>query len=87
MKKSTHTLEYQYVLKKLVEMRHTAGLTQRELAELLEREHSFVWRIEKGERRLDLVEFRWVCEALNVCPEEIYEELMLEMNTLSSEHE
>ena len=62
-------------------------IEQRELAELLEREHSFVWRIEKGERRLDLVEFLWVCQALKVCPEKIYEELMLEMNSLSFERE
>ena len=85
MRKSTHTPEYQYVLKKLVEMRQAAGLTQRGLATLLDREYSFVWRIEKGERRLDIVEFRWVCQALNVCPEEIYKELMQEMNSLPSD--
>lgn len=82
MKKSTHTPEYQLVLKKLVEMRHAAGLTQRELATLLKREYSFIWRIEKGERRLDLVEFRWVCQALNVSPEKIYRDLMQEMNNI-----
>ena len=80
MKKSTHTPEYQCVLKKLVEMRHSAELTQRELALRLGREHSFVWRIEKGERRLDLVEFRWVCQALNIKPEEAYEDLMRAMD-------
>ena len=83
MKKSTHTPEYQYILKKLVEMRHTSGLTQREMATLLEREQSFVWRIEKGERRLDLVEFRWVCQALNTCPEKIYHDLMREMDNIA----
>ena len=82
MRKSTHTPEYQCVTRKLVELRKKAGLTQRELAALLEREYSFVWRIEKGERRLDLVEFRWVCQAMNVCPEKAYKELMKEMNKL-----
>lgn len=81
MKKSTHSPEYQYVLKKLIEMRRAAGLTQLELATRLEREQSFIWRIEKGERRLDLVEFRWVCQALNVRPEKIYKELMREMDS------
>ncbi len=75
MRKTIHTPEYQCVLKKLVEMRHSAGMTQRELATRLEREHSFVWRIEKGERRLDLLEFFWVCEALGQDAETIYAEL------------
>ena len=56
-------------------MREQAGLTQRQLAEKLNREHSFVWRIEKGERRLDLVEFFWVCEALGQDAGAIYSEL------------
>jgi transcriptional regulator with XRE-family HTH domain len=40
----------------------TAGLNQRELAKKLGRERSFVVRIELGERRLDVVEFFWVCQ-------------------------
>ncbi len=75
MKKSTHTKEYEAVLNKLVEMRKEAGLTQRQLAEKLQREHSFVWRIEKGERRLDVVEFFWVCNALGYDTAEVYSEL------------
>jgi len=47
-----------------VAMRKEAGLTQRQLAELLDREQSFVWRIEKGERRVDLLEFHWICNAM-----------------------
>lgn len=64
MTKSVHSDEYKVVLRTLVNMRQAAGLTQRELAAKLEREHSFVWRIESGERRLDVVEFAWVCQAL-----------------------
>ena len=64
MRKSTHSPEYVEVLKMLVSMRKAAGLTQRELAKKLNREQSFVWRIEHGERRLDVVEFHWVCIAL-----------------------
>ena len=64
MRKSTHSPEYVEVLQTLVSMRKAAGLTQRELAKKLKREQSFVWRIEHGERRLDVVEFHWVCNAL-----------------------
>ena len=64
MRKSTHSPEYVEVLNTLVSMRKAAGLTQRDLAKKLKREQSFVWRIEKGERRLDVVEFHWVWMAL-----------------------
>ena len=66
MRKSTHSHENAEVLKTLVFMRKAAGLTQRELAKKLKREQSFVWRIETGERRLDVVEFHWVCQALGI---------------------
>ena len=75
MEKSTHTPEYEQVLARLVKMRKDAGFTQRQLAEKLKREHSFVWRIEKGERRLDVVEFFWVCEALGFDASKVYASL------------
>ncbi len=64
MRKSTATPEYQAVTKELVRLRKAVGMTQRDLAVKLGREQSFVWRVEKGERRLDVLEFFWVCENL-----------------------
>jgi DNA-binding XRE family transcriptional regulator len=58
------TPHYDAFRAKLVAMREAAGLTQRELAAKLGRERSFVSRIELGERRLDVVEFYWVCRAV-----------------------
>ncbi len=66
MRKSTATPEYQAVTDELVRLRKSVGLTQRDLALKLGREQSFVWRVEKGERRLDVLEFYWVCENLGV---------------------
>ena len=82
MKKSIHSDEYGAVLKKLIQMRESAGLTQRDLAEKLNRENSFIWRIEHGERRLDVVEFFWVCEALGQDAKEIYGKLADEFREL-----
>lgn len=76
MKKSVHTPHYDEVRKKLVAMRKAAKLTHRQLADKLNREHSFVWRIEQGERRLDVVEFFWVCRALGQNPASVYAELV-----------
>lgn len=75
MRKSITSEEYRAVTAELVRLRRAAGMTQRELAESLGREQSFVWRIEKGERRLDTVEFFWVCKALGADAALIYRRL------------
>jgi len=75
MRKSIHSPEYKHVLSVLVAMRKQAGLTQRDLAVRLGREHSFVWRVEVGERRLDVVEFFWVCQALGQDAGTVYQAL------------
>jgi transcriptional regulator with XRE-family HTH domain len=63
MRKSVFTSQYKNLVASLVEMRKTAGLTQRELADRLGRERSFIARVETGQRRVDLVELVWWCEA------------------------
>ena len=45
-------------------IRVDAGLTQRELASRLARDQTFVSKYESGERRLDILELREVCQAL-----------------------
>ena len=61
MTDSVWTPGYKAVVEAVVSMREEAGLTQRELAERIGREQSFVGRIETRERRIDLVEFVWIC--------------------------
>ena len=82
MKKTIHSQESEAVQRALVRMRTEAGLTHRQLAEKLNREHSFVWRIEHGERRLDLVEFFRVCRALGQDAAVVYGELVDEFGRL-----
>lgn len=68
MKKSIYSPEMIAVRSWLRSERLNAGLTMRELANRLDRPHSFVQRIEEGDRRLDVVEFVWYCQALGVDP-------------------
>ena len=68
MSKQLRTARHRRGMDVLVEMREDAGVTQRELARRLERAHSYVSRIEKGDRRLDLPEFIEWCELLDVDP-------------------
>ncbi len=48
--------EYKLFLKRLIQARQDAGLTQREAAKKLRRLQSYVSKSELGERRVDLLE-------------------------------
>lgn len=85
MRKTIHSKQSVVVQRKLVEMRQAAGMTHRQLAERLGREHSFVWRIEHGERRLDVVEFFAVCRALGHDAARAYGELADEFDRIEGE--
>jgi transcriptional regulator with XRE-family HTH domain len=52
----------------LVDARKEAGLTQADLAVRLRRPQSFISKYERGERRLDVVEFLDVASALEIDP-------------------
>jgi transcriptional regulator with XRE-family HTH domain len=60
----------------LVEIREKAGVSQRELARRLDRAHSYVGRIETGDRRLDLPEFIEWCELLGADPVEVFQRIV-----------
>lgn len=69
MQKTIHSRMGKLVSEKIVEIRNKAGYTQRELAKKLGREHSFVARIEQGERRVDIVELYLICKSCKASPE------------------
>ena len=59
--------ERQEVLQELLRrIRVDAGLTQTELAERLKRPQSFVSKIESGERLLDFLELKEICDAVGI---------------------
>lgn len=64
MDKSVFSNDYAQLLSLLKETRLKAGFTQEQLAESLGQTQSFVSKVERGERRLDLVEVRLFCIAL-----------------------
>ena len=71
MTSSMHGADYKRFRELLTAARERVGLTQMEVARRLSRPQSFVSKYETGERRLDVVEFVAVCEALNVKPDRI----------------
>jgi len=66
MNKTIYSRQGDILRRKLVEIRKAAGLTQRELAQTLNKPHTFISKCELGERRVDLVEFYWICKACGV---------------------
>jgi transcriptional regulator with XRE-family HTH domain len=70
MAASTHHSDYQLLLDLLKETRHRSCVTQVELAARLGNTQTFISKVERGERRLDAVEFVEYLEALEVKPEQ-----------------
>ena len=66
MEKSVYRDENLVLLRLLKQCRVEAGLTQMQFAQALERPQSFASDIERGLRRLDLVQLRDICIALNI---------------------
>lgn len=65
-----HTPGYRRLCRLLREWRTQQALTQRALAERLRKPHSYVHKVETGERRIDPVEFIAWCRACDVEPAE-----------------
>ncbi len=68
MTKSVFTPKYSRFRTLLIEARKKAGLAQMELARKLSRHQSYVSKFERGERRLDVIEFFEVAQAIGIDP-------------------
>ncbi|MCC7334114.1 MAG: helix-turn-helix transcriptional regulator [Pirellulaceae bacterium] len=66
MVNSVHTKRYRTLLQALIEARKAKKLSQADLAEMLGRVQTFVSKYERGERRLDVIEFIEVAEVLDM---------------------
>jgi transcriptional regulator with XRE-family HTH domain len=60
---SKRQLELQQLLR---ELRQSAGLRQQDVAERIDEPQSFVSKYESGERRLDVLELRELCQCLGI---------------------
>jgi transcriptional regulator with XRE-family HTH domain len=62
--KSVHSAGQIAFCELMIRARKNAGLTQHELAKRLNKPQSFVAKFEGGERRIDVVEFVTICQAI-----------------------
>jgi transcriptional regulator with XRE-family HTH domain len=57
-------------------MRQGAGLSQRELGKRLGVPHTWVAKVESGERRIDVVELGWFCKGCGADAREVLKDVM-----------
>jgi len=73
--RAQHAPAYRKMCRLLREWRDQANLTQRTLAGRLRKPHSYVWKVESGERRIDPIEFIAWCRACGKTPAAVIEQL------------
>ncbi len=82
MEKSIYSHDYSILLEQLRKARKDRGLTQADVAEYLGQTQSFVSKVERRERRLDVVELRAYCSAIG----EDFPDFMQRIETLLANH-
>lgn len=65
MSASTYSKEYQVFLEQLRRARENAGLSQREVAQRLEKSFSYVAKVETGYSRMDIYQIRLYLRAVD----------------------
>jgi transcriptional regulator with XRE-family HTH domain len=75
MKKKVYIVQRSRLVSLLREIRIEAGLTQMELAVHIERDQTFVSKYESGQRRLDVLEVREICQAIGISLDEFVKRL------------
>ncbi|MBF0548247.1 MAG: helix-turn-helix transcriptional regulator [Candidatus Riflebacteria bacterium] len=74
-KKSIFTKKHNLFRELIIAARKNASISQVDLAKKLKRPQSFVSKYERGERRLDIIEFLEVVKAIGINPLKIIKEL------------
>jgi len=77
--KSIHKNEYSVLLRRLRELRTDAGMTQVDLSTALQRPQSYVSDVERGSRRMDLLQLRELCNACGQSLTEFVDEFEQEL--------
>ncbi len=73
MSKSLFSEANERLIAVLVSARHSAGLRQVDLAKKVEKDQSYISNIERGQRRVDVLEFYVLAKAMDVDPVKLFE--------------
>lgn len=75
MKKDIYIAQRDCLVGLLRELRIEAGLTQIDLAARIEKHQNYVSRYESGQRKLDVLEVREICQAIGITLEDFAKRL------------
>lgn len=76
MAKTIFTEQHRRFINALRDVRCAKGITQVQLSEQLGRVQSYISNIERGQRRLDVIEFAEIARALGEEPRSLYSRLL-----------
>jgi transcriptional regulator with XRE-family HTH domain len=76
MVKSVFSEAHGVFIEVLIEAHKASGLTQVDVAERLQKPQSFVSNIERGQRRVDVLEFVAMARAVGADPAKLFAEVM-----------
>ena len=75
MPKSVYSKEHAILVEALTAARKAQGVYQEELAERLGKNQSYISNIERGQRRVDVVEFVAIARAMSVDPVDLFSDV------------
>jgi transcriptional regulator with XRE-family HTH domain len=74
-RKSAFSPQYLDIIERLIDRRRELGMTQVELGAAYGEDQSFISRIERRQRRIDVYEFVRFCRALRIKPSSILDDI------------
>jgi len=72
MSKSLFSEANERLVEVLIAARHSAGLRQVDVADKLKIDQSYICNIERGQRRVDVLEFYVLAKAMNADPVQLF---------------
>lgn len=76
MSKTAFTEAHRILVQMLTRARHESGILQAELAEKLGKDQSFISNIERYQRRIDVIEFCDIADAIGIDKEAFFKEFL-----------
>lgn len=76
MPKTIFEGDHRHLVEVLIQARKAAGLTQTDIAERIGRDQTFISLIERGQRRVDVIEFISLAKAIGNDPVELLESVV-----------
>lgn len=76
MSKTIFGGDHQHLVQVLTEARKASGLTQTELAKLVGKDQTYISIIERGQRRVDVLEFVALAKAMKADPASLFEQVL-----------